>query len=139
MKKCAENLIINHQLPSTIIRISAPLGPTMRENSLTKLISNQKLSLHKESNFNYILQKDILNSFNSFLKLSGVFDFYSTQNITLNEVAEKFNLKGKYGDFIYKTYMEDTNKIRNLYPFDKTSLQNIEIFLKDKVPICNKL
>ena len=132
MKKCAEDLIIKSKVSSSIIRISALLGTTMRKNSLIKLFLNEKISLSKDSIFNYILQEDILKSLDIFNNTNGIFNFHSSDNISLWEVAIKFNLKGNFGNFEYKTFLGNSNNIKNLYPFNKNSLENIKIFIENK-------
>lgn len=128
MKKCAEDLILNTDKKASIIRISGPLGPTMRKNSLTRLLANEKLTLSADSLFNYILQEDILKSINLFGEVSGIFDFYCTSNITLGEIAKEYNLKGDFGEFSYKIFLENSTK-KNIYKYKKNSLDNIKVFL----------
>lgn len=129
MKRCAEDLIINSNIPHSILRISGPLGPTIRKNSLTRLLLNEQLTLHKDSLFNYILQEDILKSLNTFSELNGIYNYYCSKNITLGEIAKELSLAGKFGDYIYKIFIEKSKKVDNIYPYKKTSIENIKLFL----------
>lgn len=136
-KKIAESIVISRSGEShLVLRCSAILGPTMRPNSLTKIINDQdaELSLSGESTFNYVLQKDILKFINESVEndFFGVIDFVSEKDITLKEVSSKYKKSPKFGSYRYQSFnradLSDTPSLIDKY-YKKTSEQVIEEFL----------
>jgi hypothetical protein len=126
-KKFSETLLDDKDL---ILRCSMMLGPTMKPNHLTKIKSNiDHISLSKDSTFNYILMDDLVEFFisNDYLGYSGVIDFVSNSNITLNELKQIINSTTQLGEYTYKSNLEFTNPIYKLNnKYNKTSINNLK-------------
>lgn len=134
-KIMSESLIQNLCPNFLILRCSALLGRDARENSLIKIIKEEKptLSLSENSVFNFILHKDVL----EFVKiaigknLQGVYDLSSSKNITLFEIAELLGKKVSFGTYIYNVGDIDNKKASQvLASFRKTSREVINEFIK---------
>jgi hypothetical protein len=129
-KKISESLLDSMDL---ILRCSMLIGETMNTNHLNKLKNNElKISLSKDSSFNYILMDDIKYLFKNlnYHNLNGVFDFVSNHPIKLDKVKNFFNSNTEFGNFCYNS---NTNKYVNpIYNwneyFNKSSLENLKIY-----------
>tara|TARA_R110000824_G_scaffold12890_5_gene56213 strand:+ start:1074 stop:1796 length:723 start_codon:yes stop_codon:yes gene_type:complete len=133
MKRCAEDMIKKSASDFLILRLSIILGPTIRKNSLTRLIEQEKLSLHPGSVFNYILQSDILEAVmdEKIINQNGIYNFVTSENIGLAQLAVRYDKEPFYGEFKYLTYLESCKEITNLYPYEqRTSLDVADLFVK---------
>jgi|TARA_Y100000310_G_scaffold221243_1_gene222778 nucleoside-diphosphate-sugar epimerase len=135
-KRHAESIVQAESTNYLILRCSALLGPTIRQNSFLKIMEqdNCTLSLSGQSVFNYILQNDILEVLEDeeSVNLSGTYDFVSAQSTTLQEVADKYKKDPIFGEFVYYTRFGEDRTIKNLHPHkNRTSLETIEFFLKE--------
>ena len=121
----------------TILRTSAMVGPDLKPNSVVKLINNKNttLTLSKKSTFNIINQQDLLNfikklytcSDNDKSLINGTINFISKDNISLEEINDRLDCNGNFGDYTYTTPSLDNSKIINLHPeMDKSSLDVIK-------------
>ena len=134
-KRIGEYIVKSRQPDShLIIRCSAILGPTIRPNSLVKILKNKapKLSLSEDSTFNYVLQEDILKFINHSDEtfLCGTCDFTSESDVNLKYVAEKYNKETEFGEYKYETPKSDTVKAYNVCKeFKKSSKDIIEEFI----------
>ena len=129
-KLAAEDIVKNKSQNYLILRCGAIVGPTMRYNTLLKLMREKKphLSLNKHSQFNYILQDDINNFITKAINnnICGTYDFVSTTNMSLLDVADYFKCSPTYGSYTYTTPKFD---ILPLAPYiNKTSEQVIKEF-----------
>lgn len=133
-KLLVESLVLNKTDNFIIIRCGALLGQTMRMNSLRKIIECEKpeISLSKESSFNLVLQNDL----SEFIKLCvlsdkiGVYNFVSTDNITLGEVVDKLNVELSWGNFTYKSPNVSNAKSARIFPaINKTSFCALDAFI----------
>tara|TARA_R110000824_G_scaffold101386_6_gene240862 strand:- start:851 stop:1579 length:729 start_codon:yes stop_codon:yes gene_type:complete len=133
-KLLSESLVKSKSENNLILRSSAILGKNMRYNSLLKILkeNNLKLTLSKNSVFNYVLQNDIID----FIKYSiseditGTFNFTSSDNISLGEVESYFNKNVIFGDFFYETPSLSNEKLIDLFnQADRTSMEVINKFL----------
>jgi len=136
-KRIGEYIVKSRQPDShLIIRCSAILGPTIRPNSLVKILKHKapKLTLSGDSTFNYVLQKDIL----KFIKhsdeasLFGTLDFTSESDVDLKYVAEKYNKETIFGEYKYETPRSNTVKVYQVSrQFKKSSKDIIEEYIND--------
>jgi len=135
-KMMAESVVCEKAKGYLVLRLSALLGNTTRKNSLLKILEgNAVLTLSCESFFNYILQSDILDLLKqgTAQDKSGVYDFVSSTNVTLGEVARHYDKQVSFGEFRYETITGDTCGISNLNPKGhRTSLETIEEFLNER-------
>ena len=132
MKRCAEDYIHRVDPQAAILRLSAMLGPNIRRNSLVRLINEEDLTLQKDSDFNYILQSDILDALDTIRNCNGVFNFTSQGNVTLSEIAEQYNKSVSFGNYKYSTNLGSHEGLVNLYPHkDRTSMDVVRLFLED--------
>ena len=101
MKKIAESIVRKRVENNLIIRPSAILGKGIRKNSLIKILEEEipKLTLSEKSTFNYILQEDMLEFISKAITedIAGEYDFTSSSNITLGDIARKYNKKVLFG------------------------------------------
>lgn len=136
-KLISESIVKNYSKNYLILRCSAFLGKYSRKNSLIKIIEKEKckLTLDKNSEFNYILYEDVLNLIQKSIKrnLKGVYNLASSQNIKIYEIAKIFNRKVKFGNYHYNSGKIDNRKTCRLDSnFKKTSKEIINIFIKEK-------
>tara|TARA_Y100000034_G_scaffold110838_1_gene143345 strand:- start:835 stop:1563 length:729 start_codon:yes stop_codon:yes gene_type:complete len=133
-KLLSESLIKEKCENNLILRSPAILGKNMRYNSLLKIIkeNNLKLTLSKDSTFNYILQDDIIDFIKYAISedITGTFDFVSSTNVSLEEVETYFNRNVAFGDFCYTTPSLSNKKLIKLFnQADKTSMEVVNKFL----------
>tara|TARA_A100001515_G_scaffold123060_1_gene106768 strand:+ start:6080 stop:6802 length:723 start_codon:yes stop_codon:yes gene_type:complete len=136
-KLMAESIVRQLATSPLIVRASAIIGPTMRKNSLLRILDedNPTLSLSGDSTFNYVLQSDIL----SMIKVSannnysGIMDFVASKNIRLKDVAKHFSKTVNFGDYLYETPVISNRCLQEKFPTAwYTSLGNIERFIKER-------
>lgn len=136
-KLMAEAIVKNNCKNYLILRCGAMLGRYSKENSLIRIMECDKgcdLTLSEKSEFNYVLHSNVLN----FIKLAireniqGVYNFVSSQNITLSEIADEFGKKVNFGNYVYRTGNIDNRKIISVFPdLQKTSREVINQFKKE--------
>lgn len=136
MKYKCELLVRSKQPNYLIVRPTALLGPTMKPNSLLKILSGEKsLRLSGDSSFNYILYEDVLQFVSLIVseKQSGVFNLAASNNITLAEVCKAFKKEVHFENkFTYVTGNIDNTKASKLLPiFNEPSMANIRRFWKN--------
>ena len=135
-KLMAESIVSKEASNALILRASAIVGPAMRKNSLAKIIEdkNPKISLSKNSTFNYVLQSDILSMIQISAKnnYSGILDFVASENIRLEDIANYFNKQVDFGEYTYETPVISNRTLQAKFPPAwYTSLGNIQRFLKE--------
>ena len=135
-KLMAESIVKNVATSPLIIRASAIIGPTMRKNSLLKILEDDSpsLSLSENSTFNYVLQSDILSMIQVSVKnnYSGIMDFVASRNIRLKDIANHFSKTVDFGDYFYETPNISNRYLQEKFPTAwYTSLGNVERFIKE--------
>jgi nucleoside-diphosphate-sugar epimerase len=112
-----EKILKNHP-HSLILRSSMILGPTMRENHITKIQKNENLTLSGESTFNYIAMKNfkIALTFDKLLTSKGIYDFVSTNNLNIKEVKKILHSSSITGSYNYDTPEVFGNPIYDIFP-----------------------
>ena len=136
-KLMAESIVKKLGKRPLILRTSAIIGPTMRNNSLLKILEqeNPTLSLSEESTFNYVLQSDILSMIQMCAKnnYSGIIDFVASKNIRLKDIADHFSKDVNFGGYTYQTPVISNRSLQDRFPTAwYTSLGNIERFMKER-------
>jgi len=134
MKLLAEATVTKHSNNYLIFRCSAILGPTMRKNSLVKILECEKcyLTLSGDSTFNYILQEDVLEAINlSFASdTTGIIDFVSSDNLKLQDIGDMFGRDVTFGEYFYRTGDINNDNLISIAPsLNKTSLEVVKSFL----------
>tara|TARA_A100001515_G_scaffold133685_1_gene123100 strand:+ start:879 stop:1601 length:723 start_codon:yes stop_codon:yes gene_type:complete len=136
-KLMAESIVRELATSPLVVRTSAIIGPTMRKNSLLRILddNNPALSLSEDSTFNYVLQSDILSmiqvSANN--NYSGIMDFVASKNIRLKDIAKHFSKTVSFGDYLYETPVISNRCLQEKFPTAwYTSLGNIERFIKER-------
>lgn len=127
--RCEHLVTLESEYP-LILRPTALLGPSMRPNSLTKILSgeNPKLTLSGDSEFNYVLHEDIAAFINHCLhhQLSGTYNIAASKNITLAEVCKQFAKPATFGEYVYRSGTIDNSKAATLLPaFHQDSMENV--------------
>jgi nucleoside-diphosphate-sugar epimerase len=133
-KLLSENAVKKTSNKHVIVRPTAILGPTMRKNSLVKILdgSNPSLTLHKDSTFGYVLQEDIFDFVNHCVQSSvtGTFNFSPTEMVSLSSVCALYDKGATFGEFMHKQETVDSQSLYSIFPrVAKTSIQNIDEFL----------
>ena len=60
-------------------------------------------------------------------KFDGTINFITKDNISLEEINDKFDCNGNFGNYTYSTPLLDNSKIINLHPeMNKSSLDVIK-------------
>ena len=134
MKKCVEDFVKKRLPTALVLRLPAILGPTIRKNSLIRLMEEKELTLHQESIFNYVLQSDILEAVTNdeILSRTGTYNFVASENVRLLDLAERYNKNVRFGHYTYETGLNDHKEIENLYPYpERTSRDVVELFLRN--------
>lgn len=136
-KLVSEEIVKNNCRDYLILRLSGLLGEYSKPNTLIKILTDDKpkLSITRNSSFNYMLHNDIL----AFLKyalekdLKGVYNVASSSNLTVHEIARVLKKKVKYGKFHYDVGNIDNRKALSIFPsFNKTTLDVITQFKDTK-------
>jgi dTDP-4-dehydrorhamnose reductase len=117
-----------------ILRCTAFLGEGSRKNSLKKIIEdeNPTITLTPDSEFNYVLYKDVLKFINTATEkdLQGIYNIASSENIELSKVAEMCKKQVQFGSYTYKVGKIDNTKAISVNPeFKKTSKQVIQKYI----------
>ncbi len=136
-KLMAESIVKEEATNPLIVRTSAIVGPTMRTNSLLRILDDDSpdLSLSENSTFNYVLQSDILSMIqvSAKNKYSGIIDFVASKNIRLKDLATHFSKTVNFGDYFYETPIISNRHLQEKFPTAwYTSLGNIERFMKER-------
>ena len=134
MKKIAESIVRKRVENNLIIRPSAILGKGIRKNSLIKILEEEipKLTLSEKSTFNYILQEDMLEFISKAITedIAGEYDFTSSSNITLGDIARKYNKKF-CSEIMYQTHTPQIKDTYKVFPkLNKDSMQVIEEYMR---------
>ncbi len=136
-KLMSESMVRNCCENNLILRPTALLGKYSRRNSLIRIIEDQQatLTLSGNSRFNYVLHSDVLD----FIKLSiardlrGTYNLASSENITLQAVADMLGKKVEFGSYFYDVGDIDNSKVSSLFPaFGKTSKEVVAQFIKER-------
>lgn len=130
LKLALEEIVLENSQNSLILRPSMMLGNSISANSITKIISgeNIKLSLTKDSTFNLISHHSIADFIKTAitLDLSGTFNLSSSNNISLEKIAETAgNSKITFGNNSYKTPSLNNRKVVKYCKTFSKSSENI--------------
>ena len=131
-KLAAEALVNAHAARPLILRPTAMLGPYMRPNSLTRILSgeNPKLTLAANSSFNYVLHSDVA-AFIAKNPPAGIYTLASSGNITLEELCRHFGKTAQFGDYRYDVGSHDNHPAATILPaFGRSSLACVENYLR---------
>jgi len=135
-KLFAESIVQKKSTNPLIVRCSSLLGKTMRRNTITRIIqeSNPKITLSKESTYNFISHKDVLNfiikAHNR--KIVGVFDFVASDYLALGDITDKINSDVSFGSYTFKTIEIDNQKLISTFPeFEKSSWNVLNEFIEE--------
>ena len=133
-KLMSEQLVKENRDNYLILRPTALLGPYMKPNSLTKILTGNyvNFTLAKQSSFNYVLYDDIYNfiSFACKENLGGIFNLASKSNVSLLQVAQVLGKEDvPFGDYEYHIGHIDNSLVNEFYPsFNKETLDIIKLF-----------
>lgn len=136
-KLISESIVKKNGSECLILRCSAFIGEDSRKNSLIKIIKDSRpsLALSGESEFNYILHKDVLNFIKDSLKdnLSGIYNVASSENICLKKISEIVGKEAEFGECTYMTGSIDNLKISGGFSrFRKTSREIINEYVNQR-------
>ncbi len=132
----AEALVMAGATAPLIVRASALLGPGMRENSLTRIMTKPgvAIGLSGASSFNYVRHEDVGDLIEAAGSegLTGIVNCCSSSPVTLEEIRSTFGLDAHFGDFLYRTPEIDNRKAAALVPgLARTSLEAVRRFRED--------
>lgn len=135
-KILCESMVKSHGSNNLIVRCGAMLGPNMKSNSLIKILDKDNITpitLHPKSTFYYILHSDITDFILHSLKnnITGVVDFVSSSQVTLQQVTQALSLDCSFGSYIYSSPIVSNNKTVKVFPqADKQGLDIVIDFSK---------
>jgi nucleoside-diphosphate-sugar epimerase len=136
LKRAVGDLVATMADDYLILKLPAILGPDMRKNSLVRILDSEgPLTLSSASSFNYVLQSDILTMVAGATATTkvGEYDFVSATNVTLEQIAARYNKEIDFGEFTYETNLSQVLVENNIHPHkERTSLETIELFLEGK-------
>jgi nucleoside-diphosphate-sugar epimerase len=117
-----------------ILRAGALLGPSMRENSLTRMLAQPGASvgLSGASSFNYILHDDIGDLIEAAGRgsVTGILNACSANAVTLQEISGHFGCGTTFGGYTYATPAVTNRKAAALVRgLQRSSLETIGIHL----------
>lgn len=127
--------IVRQHCPNYLImRCVTLLGKHARKNSLLRILYGDSctLTLHADSQFNYVLHSDVCNFISFALQenISGIFNVASKENVSLAEIANLLNKKVNFGNYRYDVGKMDNTKISSIFPvFNKTSTEVVQEFI----------
>lgn len=129
----AEALVRGGAKAPLILRASALLGPSMRENSLTRMLKSKgaSIGLSASSSFNYVLHQDVGDLIEAANErgVSGIVNCCAASPATLAEIAEAFETETVFGSFVYTTPAIDNRRAAALVPgLRKSSLETLRQF-----------
>ena len=120
MKLAVEGLVRKNCDNYIIIRPGMLLGPYMRENNIKRTLglSNKPLTLSGDSSFNFTsyadIKKVIMYSIKN--KIRGTFNVVSSNEVSLCDLANKYNPSVEFGKYTYITPHVSNEKIINIIP-----------------------
>jgi nucleoside-diphosphate-sugar epimerase len=131
----AEALVKGGATAPLVLRASALLGPSMRENSLTRMLraNGASIGLSGASSFNYVLHHDVGDLIEAANEqgVSGILNCCSATSATLAEIAEAFQCETGFGNFVYTTPAIDNRRAVALTPgLARSSLDTVRMFHK---------
>ena len=133
-KAMSENIVRAKVKDNLILRCSAIFGPTMRDNSVLKVIkyNNLELKLASHSLFNCILQKDVFEFVEMAVErgMRGTFDFVSSTYMSLEDVCKRYDTQITFGKEVYITPAVSNEAIKRVFPqADRTSEEVLDIII----------
>lgn len=122
-----------------ILRASALLGPSMRENSLTRMLKapGTAIGLSGASTFNYVLHDDIGDLIEAANRegLQGIMNACSAAPVTLQRIADEFGCDTTFGSFLYSTPPLSNERASALVPaLKRSSLETVALFRQGRIP-----
>jgi nucleoside-diphosphate-sugar epimerase len=129
----SEALVRQSGASPLILRASALLGPSMRDNSLTRMLKapGATIGLSAASTFNYILHDDIGDLIEAANRegARGIVNACSAAPVTLQRIADAFECGTAFGDFVYATPPLSNQRAAALVPgLARTSLETVTLF-----------
>ncbi len=126
-EKCPDHLILR---PTTM------LGPSMRRNTLLRILSGETgpLYLSGDSRFNYVSYSDILDFivFSIHRDVRGTFNIASSESIMLSDAAAVTGREVVFGSRVYDVGDVSNRKVASHFPaFDKTSETVLNEFIRE--------
>lgn len=136
MKLMSEGIVREHEGRHLILRCSSLLGPTMRANTLTRLLDGErKVGLSPDSRFNYVRYADVSDFIDtaSGSDLSGTFNVTSGDEVSFSDVAARINPNVEFGTYVYNCGLTDNSKIATIAPaFTHSSLETVTTFINER-------
>ena len=134
-KLISESIIKRNCRNYLILRCTALLGKDSRKNSLIKILKDKEpeISVSPKSTFNYILHEDILDFIRIAIEknIQGIYNMASSGNVKISNIANTYNKKVKFGNFIYDVGNINNKKASSLLPsLNKTSEETISKFIE---------
>ena len=114
---------IRNQIPNHLIIRSSTLIGKYSQNSIIKLLRNQKISLSKNSEMNIIRYEHVLEFLSKSQNLQGTFNLVSKKNIKILKINKNLSLFGYYE---YNCGYLNSKKINTVID-TKTSEENYKI------------
>ena len=121
--------IVQQMCPSwIIIRPSSLMG--YKQNSLTKVVQNKKISLSASSIMNCVLYEDVFLTIKYLTKKgikNKIFNLVADKNVCIQEVVDKYEFSSHIGDYEYRCGNIYGEKLYKIIPeLRRSSILNIE-------------
>ena len=135
MKLMSEGLVREREGCHLILRCSSLLGPTIRGNTLTRLLDGgREVGLSPESRFNYVRYADVSSFIDtaSRTNLSGTFNVTSGDDVSFSDVVAEISPNLEFGNYVYDCGLTDNSKIAEIAPaFTCSSLETVTAFINE--------
>ena len=138
MKLAVEELVRNNCDNYIIIRPGMLLGPYMRENNIKRVLglSNKPLTLSGDSTFNFTsyanIKKVIMYCIEN--NIRGTFNVVSSDEVSMYDLASKYNPSVEFGKYTYTTPHVNNEKIINTIPnVMKRAMECVESYINNDV------
>jgi nucleoside-diphosphate-sugar epimerase len=133
-KLMSESIVQAECSSPLILRCAALLGSDARPNSLSRMLHNDfcQLTLSAESEFNYILHRDVGVLIGDAIanNISGVYNVASSGNVRLGQIAAQYHRRVEFGRHHYFAGNVSNKKITAVHPaFYKTSAEVVDEFV----------
>ena len=135
-KMATENIVRKSSADFLILRLGMLLGPYMRPNNLTRVIRGDPgaMTLSRDSEFYITPYEDVADVIRMALKdgLTGTLNAMLVPKVSLGALAETFDAKVTFGDFLYSPAIVSNKRIAGLCPsFTQSPIAAIKAFAEN--------
>ena len=136
-----EAIVLSEASAPVIFRPGTLLGPYMRQNNITRLLSRSPhpLTLSRESSYYCVGYSNVMDAIFSAIDgaLNGIVNLIPKAQVTLGEIAEVFSTRAEFGSFLYSPPLLSNRKLVDcLKYFPLSSMEVVkDTFAKGDIPV----